>query len=70
MPPVQVKALVPEHEVRPAPVKREATLKLVVVELVVVELRPVKFCRVDEPVTRRFERVVKPEVTPSVPGKV
>jgi hypothetical protein len=43
--------------------------KLVEVELVVVELVPVKSWRVEEPVTRRLERVVWPEVTPRVPGK-
>ena len=33
---------------------------LVVVALVVVELRPVKFCNVEEPVERRLRKVPRP----------
>jgi hypothetical protein len=40
--------------------------ELVVVALVVVALIPVKFCRVDEPVTRRFESVESPPVAVKV----
>lgn len=40
--------------VRPAPVKNPETDRLVVVAEVEVELREVKFCRVEEPVARRF----------------
>ena len=36
--------------------------KLVEVELVVVEFKPVKFWRVVEPVTKRFESVESPPV--------
>ena len=43
--------------------------KLVVVAFVEVELREVKFWKVLEPVTRRFESEVKPPVAVSVPVK-
>jgi hypothetical protein len=43
---------------------------LVEVALVVVDLRPVKFCRVEDPVTSKLERVVRPEVTLSVPVRL
>ena len=43
--------------------------KLVVVAFVVVELIAVKFCSVDDPESRRFERVVKPPVAVTVPVK-
>ena len=43
--------------------------KLVEVAFVVVLFRPVKFWRVVEPVTKRLERVVRPLVAESVPGK-
>jgi hypothetical protein len=43
---------------------------LVVVALVVVEFIPVKFWRVEEPVTKRLERVVRPEVTLRVPVRL
>ena len=36
----------------------------------VVACRAVKFCRVEEPVRRRFESVVNPEVTFNVPEKL
>jgi hypothetical protein len=52
------------------PAMSEDEYIFVVVELVVVELSPVKFWRVDEPVTKRLESVVCPEVTPRVPGKI
>jgi len=51
-----------------APVKKRFVLdavvakRLVVVAFVVVELSPVKFWRVEEPVTRRFESVERPPV--------
>ena len=41
--------------------------RFVVVALVLVELIAVKFRRVEEPVIKRLERVVKPDVTLSVP---
>ena len=44
--------------------------RVVVVALVVVELTAVKFWRVEEPVSKRFERVVKPPVAVSVPVKL
>jgi hypothetical protein len=44
--------------------------RLVEVALVEVELRAVKFWRVDEPVTRRLERVVRPLVTLRVPVRL
>jgi hypothetical protein len=44
----------------------DETVRLVVVALVVVALIPVKFCRVDEPVTRRFESVERPPVAVKV----
>lgn len=44
--------------------------KLVVVALVPVAFRKVKFCKVDEPVTRRLERVESPPVAVSVPVKL
>ncbi len=42
----------------------------VVVAFVEVEFRKVMFCKVDEPVVRRFERVVSPPVAVSVPVKL
>ena len=45
------------------------TKEFVDVLFVVVELIPVKFCKVLEPFTWRFESVVSPEVTVSVPVK-
>ena len=36
--------------------------RLVVVALVEVELRAVKFCKVDEPVVMRLPRVARPEL--------
>ena len=43
--------------------------KLVVVAWVPVAFTKVKFWRVVEPVTKRLERVVRPLVAESVPGK-
>jgi uncharacterized protein YqcC (DUF446 family) len=44
--------------------------RVVVVALVEVLLRAVKFWRVEEPVTRALERVVRPEVMVTVPVKL
>jgi len=44
--------------------------KLVVVAFVEVELRAVKFCRVEDPESKRFERVVRPPVAVTVPVKL
>ena len=44
--------------------------RLVDVALVVVEFTPVKFCRVDEPVRSRLERVVRPPVAVRVPVRL
>ena len=44
--------------------------RLVEVALVVVALTPVKFCRVDDPVSSRLERVVRPPVAVRVPVKL
>jgi hypothetical protein len=44
--------------------------KLVVVAEVPVALTKVKFWRVEEPVNRRFERVVRPPLNVLVPVKV
>jgi hypothetical protein len=44
--------------------------KLVEVALVEVELIAVKFWRVDEPLTKRLERVAKPPVAVRVPVKL
>lgn len=44
--------------------------KLVVVALVPVALMKVKFCKVEEPVTKRFERVESPRVAVRVPVKL
>ena len=44
--------------------------RLVVVAFVPVALMKVKFWRVEEPVRRRLERVVRPPVTLSVPVKL
>jgi hypothetical protein len=44
----------------------DETVRLVVVALVVVALIPVKFCRVEEPVTRRLESVERPPVAVKV----
>ena len=49
--------LVPERLVVEAVVEK----KLVVVAAVVVDLLAVKFCKVEEPVRRRLERVARPE---------
>jgi hypothetical protein len=44
--------------------------KLVVVAAELVERSAVKFCKVEEPVTRRLERVVSPPVAVTVPVKL
>ena len=44
------------------PVEMEEMARDVVVALVVVAFNPVKFWRVEEPVTRRFESEVRPPV--------
>jgi hypothetical protein len=60
--------------VRPPPKKLvvEAVVekRLVVVALVLVALRAVKFWRVDEPLSKRLERVAKPPVAVRVPVKL
>ena len=48
----------------------EVEKRLVVVAWVPVAFRKVKFCRVEEPVSRRFERVVRPPVAVRVPVKL
>ena len=40
------------------------------VAFVVVELEPVKSCKVEDPVNKRFERVVRPAVAVTVPVKL
>jgi len=49
---------------------REMMAKRVVVAFVEVELRAVKFCRVEDPESKRFERVVRPPVAVTVPVKL
>ena len=44
--------------------------KLVEIALLEVELSAVKFCKVDEPVSNRLERVVRPPVAVRVPVKL
>ena len=63
----EVRQTVPKYPVVKVPVVANSDVE---VEFVVVEFNPVKFWRVDDPVTKRFERVVWPDVTPRVPGKV
>ncbi len=48
----------------------DETARLVVVALVVVALRPVKFCNVDEPFAWRLDKVVRPPVAVRVPVKL
>jgi hypothetical protein len=44
------------------PIQSVLVARVVVVALVVVELEAVKFCSVEEPVTKRLETVLKTEV--------
>ena len=48
----------------------EVEKRLVVVAEVPVAFIKVKFCRVEEPVSKRFERVVSPPVAVRVPVKL
>ena len=50
--------------------KRVVAKKLVEVEFVVVDWSAVKFWRVEEPLTWRLDRVVRPAVAVSVPVKL
>lgn len=58
------------QSVSPAPKKRFETYILVVVAFVPVALLNVKFCSVEEPVTRRLESEVRPPVAVRVPVKL
>ena len=55
-----------KHKVPNVPVVEN---RLVVVAWVPVAFMKVKFWRVDDPVTKRLERVVRPLVAERVPGK-
>ena len=62
-----MRAEVPEHADKPAPVNKLETLKLVEVEFVVVELIPVKFWRVDDASDRKPPvKVERPETESEV----
>ena len=68
--PMRVPVRLPVAEVKKRlVVEAVVAKKLVVVALVPVALVKVRSWRVEDPVTKRLERVVRPEVIPTVPGK-